>query len=314
MKKCIWVFSLFLILFLFSCETTLNVAVNRPADVDLGTATSIAIEPIEYTYYLNRTEQTYAREVVTYLEYNLEREFNYDNYFRIIGTKDRRTPADVYLEGEIVRFEITDEQKVNKIKNPEYVKPVEGQKANKYIPEYIEEIRYKRSVNLIYRYQYVDGYSNRVLYKNEIEKYGASSWVLKMSELPDPYSLISSYLNDIVKKMAREIKPYVVNKTLSLMEVKDNSEMEYADKLAEKGYFDESYNKFIEIYRNTGMFEAYYNAAIVLQAKGELQNAKDMMKQLYLQTFDSRAERALKDIEDEIFYQSEYERQKSNRM
>ena len=89
--------------------------------------------------------------------------------------------------------------------------------------------------------------------------------------------------------------------------------MEYAAKLAEKGYYDESYNKYVEIYNARNYFEAYYNAAIILEAKGDYYGARDMMKQLYLQTLDNRAHRALTDIQAEIEYQYQLQQQINER-
>ena len=106
----------------FSCATTIHVTVDRPAEVDLGSARSIAIEPIDISKNLNRTEAAYARDIVNYLEYNIENALISRGYYKIIGTSDRRTPADIYLEGEITLLDITDEKNTEKIKNPNYGK------------------------------------------------------------------------------------------------------------------------------------------------------------------------------------------------
>ena len=297
----------------FSCATTIHVTVDRPAEVDLGSARSIAIEPIDISKNLNRTEAAYARDIVNYLEYNIENALISRGYYKIIGTSDRRTPADIYLEGEITLLDITDEKNTEKIKNPNYGKNTSGGSKSTYEPEYLTEITYRRRVQFIYTYQYVDGYTNQVIKKREICKDTSSSKVAEIKMLPEPYDMVNDYLYYAVAQIAKEILPYSVSKSLTLLEVKKDDDMEYAAKLAEKGYYDESYNKYVEIYNARNYFEAYYNAAIILEAKGDYYGARDMMKQLYLQTLDNRAHRALTDIQAEIEYQYQLQQQNNKR-
>lgn len=313
MKKLKFVFLFAMISMFVSCATTLNVTVARPAEVDLGSAKSIAIEPIDISKNLDRTEATYARDIVNYLESNIERTLSSRGYYKIIGTSDRRTPADVYLEGEITLLDVTDEKKTEKVKNPNFGKNTSSGSKSTYEPEYITEITYRRRVQFKYTYQYVDGYTNKVIQKREVTKDTSSSKVDDIKNLPEPYDMVKDYLYYAVAQISKEVQPYTVNKSLTLLEVKKDEDMEYAAKLAEKGYYDESYNKYIEIYNMKNYFEAYYNAAIILEAKGDYYSARDMMKQLYLQTLDSRADRALSDIEDEIEYQYQLQQQNSKR-
>lgn len=297
-------------LLLASCATTINVRVNRPAEIDLGNTKSIAIEPISLSSYLTRTEQSYARSMVEYLESNLERNLSYSNYYKIIGTKDRRTPADVYLECEIKSLEVEDVKKTEKIKNPNYK---ENLPSGTYEPQYINQVSYRRNIKFVFDYQYVDGYTNEILARKEFARDFQSQKVLDIKELPEPYDIMSDYLYSIVAQMAKEVQPYTVTKSLTLLEVKDNEDMKYADKLAERGYYKESYEKYMEVYRFTGLFEAGYNAAIVLEAQGNYYEARDLMKSLYLQTLNYKAERALADIEKEIEIQYLFQQQQNKR-
>ena len=262
---------------------------------------------------MNRTEAAYARDIVNYLEYNIENALISRGYYKIIGTSDRRTPADIYLEGEITLLDITDEKNTEKIKNPNYGKNTSGGSKSTDEPEYLTEITYRRRVQFIYTYQYVDGYTNQIIKKREICKDTSSSKVAEIKMLPEPYDMVNDYLYYAVAQIAKEIQPYSVSKSLTLLEVKKDDDMEYAAKLAEKGYYDESYNKYVEIYNARNYFEAYYNAAIILEAKGDYYGARDMMKQLYLQTLDNRAHRALTDIQAEIEYQYQLQQQINER-
>ena len=77
--------------------------------------------------------------------------------------------------------------------------------------------------------------------------------------------------------------------------------MKNADKLAKKNCITESYDEFIRIYRETELFEAGYNAAVLQLALGNLNTAKEIMEELYNKSFDKRALDALSDINNEIY-------------
>ena len=90
--------------------------------------------------------------------------------------------------------------------------------------------------------------------------------------------------------------------------------MKLAAKLAKSGQIESSCEKFLEIYDETGDFVAGYNGAILLEAQGDLFNARDIMQELVDVTGDKRAVRALKNIDREIELSDKLDQQNANRM
>ena len=64
--------------------------------------------------------------------------------------------------------------------------------------------------------------------------------------------------------------------------------------------FHYSYNIFLKIYNDSGYFEAGYNAAMILMAMGQLNEAKSLINNVYENTGNIKALEALSDIENEI--------------
>lgn len=100
---------------------------------------------------------------------------------------------------------------------------------------------------------------------------------------------------------------------MTLLDVKKNEDMEYANKLADKGYYQDSYNEFMRIYNETGLMEAGYNAAVVLEAMGRFVEAQRLMTQVYDNSWDKRAKKELDSINDEISKQKKFNDQNKKR-
>ena len=76
--------------------------------------------------------------------------------------------------------------------------------------------------------------------------------------------------------------------------------MKYADETVKAGSVEYAKNLFLDLYEKRGYMEAGYNAAILLEAMGELEEARDLMQEVLDIFRDSRAARALEDIKAEI--------------
>lgn len=306
----------------FSCTTTVNVQVKRPAELNLGKAKSIAIEPIR-PYSKSNSRKTDDRRIISYLETEIKDKLESGGYFTVIGPEDRITAADVYLDGEIVSFYVDDNRKSIRKKNPNYTAPSKsspkksGGSAPKRVsrePEYITTHVYVRKVKLVYRYTFIDAYTNQVIAEREYEISCTSGEEDHIVSLPSPYSLVKSDLDKIVKNISKDVQPYFVYVQYKLLKDKTkNSDFKDADKLADDGMIPESYNAFLKVYKSTGMFEAGYNAAILLEAQGYYQDAEMLMSELYENTKDDRAYEALKDIRYELNQYKKLVNQNQNR-
>ncbi|MCR4579209.1 MAG: hypothetical protein K5681_02560 [Treponema sp.] len=323
----------FIILSLFvllSCATTVTVNVTRPAKLDLNGAKTISVLPFTPSDYYSASDSSTniviviadffrmfdrsrpdERRCLNYLHDEIESGLMTSPYVDVISSSAVQAaikngspiPADVYLTGQVVYFDIDDEKEIVKKKVEEEeeddddIVSLSSSKSTKYI---IEEY-YVRHVKMEIKYQVVDSKTNRIVASDKASIRDYSSRYERKSQLPEAYDLLDYELRSLANKILRDIQPYVVRKSIKLM--KDKSKMpaiKAADDLAKKGFLKESYESFIKIYRDTNMLVAGYNAAMLLEAQGKLTEAESLMKEVYVLYPESAVLDGLYDIQSEI--------------
>ena len=123
--------------------------------------------------------------------------------------------------------------------------------------------------------------------------------------LPSAYTLLESDIRAASKRILQELQPYVVTKSIKLLEVKTKDKelkarMKAADELANNNQIQTASSEFQKIYEETGTVEAGYNAAILQEALGNLSVAEKMMQEVYVKNPDTRVAKGLADIQSEI--------------
>ena len=319
--KYIVLFLTCIIFLISSCATTLKVNVTRPAKLNLNGAKTIAVlpftpsdkNPFNYFFsgdkdilsnYFNYYSQisSVEHDVIDNIKQSLESSLMKSPYITLVNSRDVKSalkyggknPADVLIGGEIVSFRVNDRELKEKRKVPD--SDADGKK-----PEYYYEFSYTRDVELIINYEIVDGDTRRII-AHDTKRYNESSGnYKKVKDLPNIYYMLSDDLNSFVSELMRDIQPYTVSKSITLLEDKtDDPNMKNADELAQSGYYKESYSQFIKIYMHKKQFEAGYNAAMLLLAMGELESSEALMSEVYRNHGDKRALDALYDIRNEI--------------
>lgn len=307
-----------------SCATTVKVDLTRPAELDLNGARTIAVLPFKPSYYYNSANASIGMKIVigTFyqifdirdkdeqlaidtLQNQIERGLMSSPYIKVVSSDSVEralmngtlNPADVYLTGEVAYYDVDDIRSEEK----KLVKAAKGdQKA-----EYQIVTKWKRKVNFKFRYTIVDSSTNKVIAINDFSISDYSSKYESKRELPSAYSLIESELKSNAYKILRELQPYVVEKSIKLLEPKTKDKalkerMKAVDEIAERNRFQEASEEFTKIYEETGLVEAGYNAAILQEALGNLSLAERMMLEVYNANPDSRVEKGLSDIRYEI--------------
>lgn len=326
MKKRISFYSIiicFCFMFL-SCATTVNVKLTRPAHLDLNGARTIAILPIKPCAYYKEYNTSLGMEIlinsfyqifdirdpdeqlaIDSLRTQIERGLLDSPYIKLVSSdavenakrKGYLNPADVYLTGEVTYFDVSD----SKSEERKLVKAAKGDQKAEY-----EIVRYwKRTAYFNFKYQVVDSSTDKVISFDEIRMEETSSRYESKSSLPGTYSLLESDIRYAAKRILQELQPYVVTKSIKLLEVKTKDKelkarMKAADELAENNQINNASAEFQKIYEETGIVEAGYNAAILQEALGNLSIAETMMEKVYLQNPDSRVAKGLSDIRNEI--------------
>ncbi len=324
-KRISFYFTIICFCFMFlSCATTVNVKLTRPAHLDLNGARTIAILPIKPCAYYKEYNTSLGMEIlinsfyqifnirdpdeqlaIDSLRTQIERGLLDSPYIKLVSSdtvenakrKGYLNPADVYLTGEVTYFDVSD----SKSEERKLVKAAKGDQKAEY-----EIVRYwKRTAYFNFKYQVVDSSTDKVISFDEIRMEETSSRYESKSSLPGTYSLLESDIRYAAKRILQELQPYVVTKSIKLLEVKTKDKelkarMKAADELAENNQINNASAEFQKIYEENGIVEAGYNAAILQEALGNLSIAETMMEKVYLQNPDSRVAKGLSDIRNEI--------------
>lgn len=308
----------------FSCATTVNVRLTRPAQLDLNGARTIAVLPfkpgqyyVEYDTSLGKTilintfyqifdiKNPDEQLALESLRTQIERGLLDSPYIKLVSSDSVEralkrgilNPADVYLTGEVSFFDVSDHRGEEK----KLIKPETDEHKAEYafIPYWVREVTFN------FRYQVVDSSSEKVIAYNEYRCNVSSSRYESKKALPAAYSLLESDIKTAARKILRELQPYAVTKSIKLLEskTKDKSlkeRMKAADKMAEDSMLEQASSEFTKIYEETGLIEAGYNAAILQEALGNLSKSEGMMTEVYQRNPDARVAKGLDDIRYEI--------------
>ncbi|MBQ0166965.1 MAG: hypothetical protein KBT02_07665 [Treponema sp.] len=295
-----------------SCSTTIHTTIERPAELDLNGAETIAVLPFQITEkgnlaqnvtiigdvitFFNELEykSNGAYDIADYLTHQLEQGIADSDYLSLVYSdavksalnNAKKAPCDVYLTGIISSY------------NTEIVKTMHTVKEN---GESLKIPYYYREVGFTLTYQIVDSATNRIITSKTEDVYKNSDEIEDPEELPDAYQTIKPTLNEIVYNIMKKIQPYTETKSISLLKDKTKDpDMKAADKYVKNGLLDYARKLYLDIYETRGYFEAGYNAAVILEAQGNFKEAYEEMNDLVQKYHDSRAISALKDIQYEI--------------
>ncbi len=296
----LWILLVFILLSLTSCATSIRFPVDRPAEIDSKGANSIAVLPFSsgnmLPFYFNHSSD--SKVIVNYIQEQFQNKLLRSGFFTLVsaqelpkgGKPSKDAAYDIYIHGNIYNFS-------------NFVEKILVESQDKKKKEYV----FKRKVTLSVKYQVIHTRTEEVLYtttqhiEEESGKY-ASSW-----EVPGFFSLVeydlSSRINSIVKKLA----PYTTTQKVSLLKSKTKDEptkeaMKTAQKLAKEGLYPQAQRAYMDIYEQQGIFEAGYNATLLLEATGKLKEAEELMSQLLFSTSNKEASKALQKIQQEIRY------------
>lgn len=320
MKKSIFLTSVLAgLLLLNSCASSIATKVERPAELDLRGANSISILPFQTSAYgdddkinilglititIGDEKDNPKKQITNYLTYNLQDALLNSNYLKVVGSKavqkaienGSEIPADVYLSGYINRF--------NSEINAEKTEDDDGDLV----------YRYSRSVSFTVVYQVIDSATNEVICSKYKEISRNSGKYDTKKEVPAPLDLVESDLSYLVKTIMKQLQPYEETKYLTLLDDKSkNEDMKKAKSLAKDGYLKEALEDYLYLYNTENLFEAGYNAALLMQAMGNLDEAEQLMDEVNLIYKDKKSAKALSDIRTEKKYAEALQNQKSQK-
>ena len=295
-----------------SCATTVSVKKIQPANFDIKDAKSIAILPFEtsepsslnfsdninlflgildaiVSYDSAINEQKY---IASYLEDRIADGIIESNHFQLIDgravksalSKGLPSPADIYIVGYIHNFE----SDIDK----DYEKDEEDGEV---------EVSYQREVSYNISYQVINAKNHTVLGNDQEYISGYSSSASQLYNLESAFDITKYKLDSLARRIIYNIQPHTVSMSYTLLKDKsDILEMELANEYAKNGNLQGAKETFLEVYEETGLFEAGYNAAILMQALEEYYDAERLMQELVDRTYDKQAVKALSSIKKEM--------------
>src|SRR5574344_3049111 len=304
---------------LASCATTVPVQVVRPAELDLGSAKTIAVLPFQASnsknyevtgssffdvvnavnFFISDGDQNEI-QAASFLTSKVTEGLSDSRCFTLVdesvvkqaidsGTKP---PVDVYLTGKFTKFTYTTTSRKQK-------ETVDNKERT--------VIYYTRSVNASVTYQLVDSATSSIIAYRSRDLSSSGYEQQDRNLLASPYDIIEDDLSSLAREILHKIQPYQETVNISLLSDKSKDpDMKTADELAKQGLIGQSLEKFREVYELRGTFEAGYNAAKLLQAEGRLDDEYHLRNELDDNTGDKRAVQGLSQID--------YERKQARRL
>lgn len=307
------IFSVVIAGFLFtSCSTTIHATIQRPAELNLNGADSISVLPFQVTDNTSAVQNVLvigdiinffsdvkntangSLDIADYLTRGLEQGIAGSDYLDLIYSEavkgalnaGKQAPCDVYLSGTISRYN-------NEIKQVKRTVTINKEK--------VEKLYWYRNVEFVLTYQIIDSKTNKIITSRTQDIYRNSDEYEDKEEVETVLQTIRPALDEIVSIIMRQIQPYTETKYISLLKDKTKDpDMKTADKLASRGLLEQSRSLYLDLYNKRHYFEAGYNAAVILEALGDLEGAYDEMQDLVMRYGDSRAINALNDIKFEM--------------
>lgn len=260
---------------LSSCATTNSsktVSGVHPANVDLNGAKTITVMPFtvgSQTKLANQEDAEDAKQAAAYIRECLIAELEKSK-----NLKYKTSGADVAINGRIVQY-IVETEKLSS--------------GSGYI----------RSVVAAVEYDIVNAKSSTILAKNNTSISAESKAYAATKRLPAAYTLIEPKLPRISTVILQDVQPYTIVNRISLIKVKRNRAMRKAYNMFAEGKYSASMQAYLEIYKQSNLFEAGYNAARLMQIKGDLESAKKLAAELFAKFKDTRAANILHEIENQ---------------
>lgn len=300
---------------LSSCATTVSSRVIRPAELNLDGAKTISVLPFDITdsfsighsffgffAFTHRNQE--ESELADYIQRSISDKLMDAGYFQVISGKQveraleagQTPPCDVYIAGALTGFgidvECIETDKFDKRGNPIY--------------------EYRKVVHFRMTYEVINAKTGAVYYSYH-QNFSGSDSDSEAYYLDSATEILSSSISLCTTDLMKKLQPYEYTLSLKLLDYDDNDKMEAAKEIAKKKQYIAAQKSYESIYNETGLFEAGYNCAILLEILGEYEQARLYLENLYCQTFDTRAAKAIEGIDREIMYRNRLGEQEAAR-
>jgi hypothetical protein len=266
------------------CATSIQLAVQRPPNLNTAGIKRIAIMPFEANSGTYREMAQYATAVAT----NRIQELN---YFTLINPSDierfkrnnqnLESYIDAQFIGQITRINVGNETHNGSYKNKD--------------GETINYTDYITNVEIEFNYSMVLARDSRIIGPVSKKKSKSDS---NRESFPSSSALLRSIIDDQLRYLGRDIAPYNAIETRTFAEEKSKDKVlkvEMRDALAQvkARNYRLALNAYLGIYERYGNVAAAENASILYESLGEIQTAANLMWQVFNDTGNPRVRNAL---------------------
>jgi len=284
-----------------SCATSIQLAVQKPPNLNTAGIKRLAIMPFEASSNTYREMAQYATTIAT----NRIQELN---YFTLINPSDierlKRNNqnienyVDAQFMGQITRVNVVNDERPGSYKN-----------KNGDIIYYSDLIT---NVEIEFNYYLVLARDSRII--GPIYKKRSLSETSR-EKFPASTPLLRSIIDEQLRYLGRDIAPYNVleTRTLASENSKDKvllTEMKNALSLVKSGNYRSALDAYLGIYEQYKNIAAAENVSILYESFGEIQTAANFMQKVYSDTGNPRAvsvlDRLNRILRDKATIASEY--------
>ncbi len=297
---------------MFGCATTISTVVQRPAELNMNGAKSISVLPFQISddsksetsvnilglfsiTVDNKEKNRELSEVATELTTKLSGSIASSGYYQFVTanavqtklTAGENAPCDAYLTGKFQNFRDSIESKTEKRKDDDD-------------NEYFVDVYYRKCTATLV-YEIIESKTNTIIaYKVRNIEVNSSNYDNK-HQVPHTVDVLKGELSQITTEITHQIQPY--SETVYLTFMKDKTKdpmMKNANTLAKNGDLKSSKDLFEKLYKEKGYMEAGYNQALLTQALGDLEGARDLLQEISRTTGNPKAIQAMNAVNREI--------------
>ena len=288
-RKALFLFSwlpVLLVTVITGCATTVNVEVHRPPAMNTPGISRIAVIPFKTSSdkRIYTDLAAYATGVAT----NRIRETGYfvlEDPLLIQENEENNGSmadyADALFTGEIIMADYKTTGTIMPFITPDGKKTI--------IQDYTTTVEVRINYSLI---RPADGSLIGMIQKNDKNKQSGPYTYSSASKL------MKAVIDDQLRYLNRDLAPYIATETLTLAKDKSKdktlkSEMKNAAALVKVKNYSTALEYYLEIYFRHNSIAAARNASILYEALGNVQSAADLMKQVFIETGNTKVQEAL---------------------
>jgi hypothetical protein len=311
--------------FAISCATNIPVTITKPAEINMAGNRVIAVLDFRYSpdsrewtggdlirWAVTRltgielpARETPESRAADYATSRVIRTLIDTGYFQLVSPREisqalkgtveadvsvtgigKAVDAQAIINGELTVLETEDEEWIltRTVKDPDTGDPVK---------EEVPMIRRRAKVAMMY--QVIDAETGVFIASRSFDDQDeASVEAAYASTLPSVDDMYMRIIDSFMPKMAKQLAPYQVTEHRFLKKDKtEDPRLEHADGLVRARAYEEALEMFLSVWEENGNFAAGYNAAILYEILGRLDEAIAQMQAVVAASGDRGAARQL---------------------